>query len=324
MEDLAFEMIPYSPEELIEIARKELAWCDAEMLRASRDLGYGDDWRKALEHVKTLHVEPGKQPDLIRDLAHEAVDFIDQHDLITVPALAREDWWMEMMSPENQLINPFFTGGTLINVSFPTAGMTHEQKLMSMRGNNIHFARSTVFHELIPGHHLQFFMGQRYRTYRHPFSTAFWHEGNAFYWELLFWDLNFPKSPENRIGMLFWRMHRCARVIFSLSFHLGRMIPQECIDFLVNRIGHERDNASAEVRRSFDTDYGPLYQCAYFLGAFQFWALHKELVDSGRMTNRAFHDAILKENSIPVEMIRADLTGQKLSRDFKSSWRFYQ
>ena len=324
LEDLAFEMIPYTPEELIEIARKELAWCDAEMLRASRELGYGDDWRKALEHVKALHVEPGKQPDLIRDLAHEAVDFIDQHDLVTVPALAREDWWMEMMSPENQLINPFFTGGTLINVSFPTAGMTHEQKLMSMRGNNIHFARSTVFHELIPGHHLQFFMSQRYRTYRQPFSTAFWHEGNAFYWELLFWDLNFPNSPENRIGMLFWRMHRCARVIFSLSFHLGLMTPQECIDFLVNRIGHERDNASAEVRRSFDTDYGPLYQCAYFLGAFQFRALHKELVDSGRITDREFHDAILKENSIPVEMIRADLTGQKLSRDFKSSWRFYQ
>jgi hypothetical protein len=31
----------------------------------------------------------------------------------------------------------------------------------------------------------------------------------------------------------------------------------------------------------------------------------------------------LKENRIPVEMIRADLTHQKLARDFKSSWRFY-
>ena len=32
------------------------------------------DWKAALEHVKTLHVEPGKQPALIRDLAFEAVD----------------------------------------------------------------------------------------------------------------------------------------------------------------------------------------------------------------------------------------------------------
>jgi hypothetical protein len=59
------------------------------------------------------------------------------------------------------------------------------------------------------------------------------------------------------------------------------------------------------------------------LGALQFYALHKELVDSGRMSNRDFHDAILKENSIPVDLIRADLTGQPLMRDYKASWRFY-
>ena len=60
------------------------------------------------------------------------------------------------------------------------------------------------------------------------------------------------------------------------------------------------------------------------LGALQFYALHKELVDSGKMTNRDFHDAILKENRIPVEMIRADLTKQKLAPDFKTSWRFWE
>ena len=100
------------------------------------------------------------------------------------------------------------------------------------------------------------------------------------------------------------------------------MTPQECIDFLVNRVGHERDNATAEVRRSFDGSYGPLYQIAYLLGGRQFYALHHELVDSGKMTNREFHDAILRENRIPVEMVRAMLTNQKLTRDFKTNWRF--
>jgi uncharacterized protein (DUF885 family) len=123
--------------------------------------------------------------------------------------------------------------------------------------------------------------------------------------------------------MLFWRMHRCARIIFSLSFHLEKMTPQECINLLVNRVGHEPENATAEVRRSFAGSYGPLYQAAYLLGGLELYALHKELVDSGKMTNRAFHDAILKENRIPIEMVRALMTKQKLSRDFKSSWRFY-
>jgi uncharacterized protein (DUF885 family) len=228
-----------------------------------------------------------------------------------------------MMTPQRQLVNPFFTGGETISVSYPTNTMSHEQKLMSMRGNNIHFARATVFHELIPGHHLQGFMTARYRPYRGLFSTPFWGEGWALYWELLLWDMNFPKTPENRIGMLFWRMHRCARIIFSLSFHLEKMTAQECIDLLVKRVGHEPENATAEVRRSFNGSYPPLYQAAYLLGGLQFYALHKELVDSGKMTNRAFHDMILKENRIPVEMVRALLTNQPLARDYVSNWRFY-
>ena len=323
MSELAYEMIPYTPEELVAIANKEYAWCEAEMKRASRELGYGDDWLKAVEYVKTLYVQPGKQPDLIRELALEAIKFVDDHDLVTVPQLARDTWRMEMMSPERQLVSPFFLGGETIQVSYPTNTMGHEAKMMSMRGNNIHFSRATVFHELIPGHHLQGFMANRYRTYRQPFGTPFWTEGGALYWEMLLWDMNFPKSPENRIGMLFWRMHRSARIIFSLSFHLEKMTPQECIDLLVKKVGHEVDNATAEVRRSFGGAYGPLYQCAYLLGGLQVRALRRELVDSGKMTNRAFHDAILKENRIPNEMVRASLTKQKLTRDFVSTWKFY-
>ncbi len=322
LNELHSAMVPYTPEELIAIARRELAWCESEMIKASRDLGYGDDWHKAMEHVKQLHVPPGNQPGLIRDLALEGIAFLEQHDLVTIPAVARDTWRMEMMSPERQLVSPFFLGGETILVSYPTSTMTHEQKMMSMRGNNIHFSRSTVFHELIPGHHLQGFMTQRYKPYRGVFATPFWTEGEAFYWEMLFWDLQFPKSPENRIGMLFWRMHRCARVIFSLGFHLGQMTPEECVKLLVERVGHELDNATAEVRRSFDGSYGPIYQCAYFVGARQFYALHKELVGTGKMTDRAFHDAILKEGRIPVEMVRAILLRQPPPQEFKPAWRF--
>ena len=321
---LAAEFIPYAPEELIANARKELAWCQSEMVRNARQLGYGDDWRKALEHVKNDYVQPGEQPALVRDLEYQAIDFLKQHDLITIPEPALNMWRMEMMSPERQRINPFFTGGEHLTVSYPTDAMTEEQKLMSMRGNNIHYSRATVFHEMIPGHYLQGYMTQRYRPWRMAFNTPFWEEGWAFYWELLLWDQGFPRSPEDRIGMLFWRMHRAARVIFSLEFHLGRMSAAEAVNFLVNEVGHERENAAAEVRRSFETDeYGPLYQCAYELGALQFRALHAELVDSGKMTNRQFHDAVLHLGIMPVEMVRASLLQEKLPRDFTSRWKFF-
>ncbi len=320
--DFESAMVPYTPEELIALAEAEFAWCDREMLRASRDMGFGDDWKKALEKVKTLHVAPGEQPGMIRDLALEAIAFVEGNALVTIPPLAKDSWRMEMMSPERQLVNPFFTGGEVISVSFPTSGMTHEQKLMSMRGNNRHFSRATVHHELIPGHHLQSFMMDRYRPYRQVFQTPFWMEGWALYWEMVLWDKGFPKSAEDRVGFLFWRMHRCARIVFSLGFHLGKKTPEQCIDYLVDRVGHERENAAAEVRRSFNGSYGPLYQCAYMLGAMQLRALRKELVDPGKMTERAFHDAILRENAIPIEAVRAILIKEKLPRDFATKWKF--
>ena len=123
--------------------------------------------------------------------------------------------------------------------------------------------------------------------------------------------------------MLFWRMHRAARIIFSLSFHLERMSPAEAVDFLVERVGHERANAEAEVRRSFQGNYAPLYQVAYMIGGMQLRALLDELVGSGRMTEAEFHDAVLQGGVMPVAMVRARLDDEvTLRRDYRPEWRF--
>ena len=320
--DIVNEMIAYTPEELIAIGERELAWGHERLREAAEGMRYGDDWRAALEHVKSLHMEPGRQPDLVVELAREAEEFLIERDLVTVPELAREIWRMEMLSPERQRIAPFFLGGEVVRVAFPTDEMEHEFKVMSLRSNNEHFSRAVVHHELIPGHHLQGFMTQRYSTHRSLFSTPFWGEGWALYWELLLWDLDFPRGPEDRIGMLVWRNHRAARIIFSLQFHLGNWTPEECIEFLVEQVGFERSAAEAEVGRSFRGNYTPLYQAGYLLGGMQLRELHRELVESGRMSNRDFHDHILKSGRMPIEMVRASVRGDLLPRDFGAEWRF--
>lgn len=54
---------------------------------------------------------------------------------------------------------------------------------MSLHGNNPHFARAVLHHELIAGRSLQQFMNDRHKSYRH-FHTPFWTEGWALYWEM--------------------------------------------------------------------------------------------------------------------------------------------
>jgi len=322
LEDLQSEMIAYTPEELIAIAEREFTWVDAEMKRAARDMGFGDDWKAALEKIKGDNVEPGAQPALIRELALESTRFVQEHQLVTIPPLAADSWQMRMLSPEAQKVNPFFLGGDDILISYPTDAMSQEEKVQSMRANNRHFARAVVFHELLPGHHLQSYWETRSNPHRRLFSTPFWIEGWALWWEMHMWDLKFTSTPEDRLGALFWRAHRCARIIFSLKFHLGEWTPQQCIDYLVDRVGHERASATGEVRRSFNGSYSPLYQAGYMLGAMQLRALYAQLVPAGKMSERDFHDAILRGGPMPIEMVRALLTGQKLPSNFKPTWRF--
>ncbi|KAJ4330342.1 hypothetical protein N0V87_010068 [Didymella glomerata] len=333
LQELEAEWVAYTPEELVQIAEEEFKWCEDEMEKASKALGF-DRPQEALEHVKNTFVEPGEQVHVVRDLADEAIAYVERHDLITVPAVAKNYWKTTMMTPARQKVNPFFLGGEEIIVSYPTDSMSHEDKLMSMRGNNPAFSRSTVHHELIPGHHLQFYYMDRYLPHRSVFQTPFWIEGWSVYWELLLWQRGFPSEigqewatneAANCIGMLFWRMHRCARIMFSIKFHLGQMTPQECIDLLVTRVGHERATAEGEVRRSFTGDYSPLYQAGYLLGAFQFQRLRRELVEDPegpRWKEKSFHDAVMRENNVPIEILRALFRGEKLSVDMKAQWKF--
>jgi uncharacterized protein (DUF885 family) len=58
------------------------------------------------------------------------------------------------------------------------------------------------------------------------------------------------------------------------------------------------------------------------LGGMQFRSLYSELVESGQMTAREFHDTVMRGGRMPVEMVRARLTGEPLTRDYTAQWRF--
>ncbi len=319
---IAGEMIPYGAKELLEIAEREFAWCEGEMNKAAAALGCADG-RAALAKVKAAHAGPGGQVELAAAEAGEAIRFLKERELVTVPRLAEETWRLGMLGVEQQKSMPYAVySDPRMLVAFAHEAMPHEDKLMSMRGNNEAFLHIVTPHELIPGHHLQGYMARRYAPHRQLFRTPFLVEGWALHWEMLLWDLGYVGTPEQKVGALFWRMHRCARILVSLRFHQGELSPEGMVDFLVDRVGHERSGARAEVRRYIGGAYSPLYQAAYMVGGLQLRSLYRDLTGAGGMSPRAFHDAVLQQNAIPIEMIRAVLTKETLPRDWKPSWRF--
>ena len=44
---------------------------------------------------------------------------------------------------------------------------------------------------------------------------------------------------------------------------------------------------------------------------------------SGKMTNRCVSRLVYREGNMPVEMVRLALNGQKVRREYRTSWKFY-
>ena len=89
---------------------------------------------------------------------------------------------------------------------------------------------TTVYHEGVPGHHLQ--IGQavynraKLNTWRRQLAGTSGHaEGWALYAERLMEQLGYLDDPANRLGMLDGQRMRAARVVLDIGVHLGKQRP---------------------------------------------------------------------------------------------------
>ncbi len=150
------QWLPYTADELIAIGEHEFAWCEQEMKKAANEMKLGDDWKAALARVKADYVPAGQQDELVAGIARQATDFVRRRDLVTVPRLCEESWGLTMISPETLKTIPYAAyNGRQMMVAYANGELKQDDKLMVMRGNNRHFTRLVIPHELIPGHHLQ-------------------------------------------------------------------------------------------------------------------------------------------------------------------------
>ncbi|HEV7957660.1 MAG TPA: DUF885 domain-containing protein [Marisediminicola sp.] len=86
---------------------------------------------------------------------------------------------------------------------------------------------TTVYHEGVPGHHLQ--LGQavvnrgKLNTWRRQLAGTSGHaEGWALYAERLMQELGYLDDPGDRLGMLDGQRMRAARVVLDIGVHLGK------------------------------------------------------------------------------------------------------
>jgi len=168
-----------------------------------------------------------------------------------------------------------------------------------------------VLHEAVPGHHLQIALAQelpnRPNFRRHGGYDAF-GEGWALYAETLGYEMGFYTDPYSRFGALNYQMWRAVRLVVDTGIHAFGWSRQQAIDYFKANSAKAEREIVVEVDRYIVM---PGQALAYKIGQRKLLELRERAARElgARFDLRAFHDAILAEGSLPLDVLEARIDG---------------
>lgn len=189
---------------------------------------------------------------------------------------------------------------------------------------------STVYHEGVPGHHLQIAIATALQGTMNSWRTnMLWvsghGEGWALYAERLMEELGYLKDPGDRMGMLNAQRMRAARVVFDIGVHCEMPIPDEWAEQLgvepgtiwTSELGYEflklnLDESEGQQRFEFLRYLGwPGQAPSYKIGERLWLELRDQALRRGD-DMRAFHTRALLLGSVGLDTLRRALTDEMM------------
>lgn len=180
---------------------------------------------------------------------------------------------------------------------------------------------TTVYHEGVPGHHLQVAQAVYNRDdlndWRRQASWSSGHgEGWALYAEKLMADLGFLDDPGDRLGMLDAQRMRAARVVLDLGVHLSK--PKldgtgvwdfdYALDFMLANVNMPKEFVEFEVNRYFGW---PGQAPSYKVGQRIWEEIRDEVAkrEGKDFDIKAFHKKALNLGGLGLDSLRNALLG---------------
>jgi uncharacterized protein (DUF885 family) len=295
-----------TPQQIHDIGLREVARIRGEMERIAREAGYTS--REAF--IQELRSNPRYYPTTAEQLIQASAAFNKEVDgwlprlfgrlprltftIRTIPAETAEGTttaYYSQGSPESGIAGTYY-----VNVSRLDQRPLWEIPALSL-------------HESVPGHHLQIALQQEMEIapFRRNFTsyTAF-TEGWALYAESLGEEMGVYNTPERRMGELSYQMWRACRLVVDTGIHAFGWDKARAIAYMRDNTALTDTNIEAEVNRYISW---PGQALGYMIGRLKILELrHRaEQALGARFDERRFHDAVLRNGSIPLDVLESQI-----------------
>lgn len=166
-------------------------------------------------------------------------------------------------------------------------------------------AEDLYLHEAIPGHHFQLALQQELTDlpmFRRFGSEIAFSEGWGLYAESLGRDLGLYEDPYSYFGYLQNELWRAIRLVVDTGLHSQGWTREQVIDYMLANSAESRTQATAEAERYMAI---PGQALAYKMGELKIQQVRRkaEAALGDRFDVRAFHAEVLKDGSVPLDVL---------------------
>ncbi|SNT72024.1 DUF885 domain-containing protein [Amphiplicatus metriothermophilus] len=292
-------------EEIHQIGLKEVARIRKEMEAAIAESGFEGSFEEFQEFLRTDEQFYADAPEALLKEAAWIAKTIDGRLPGFFGKLPRQPYSVEPVPAE---IAPNYTTGRYVSAPADAPrGGAYWVNTYALDKRPLYELPALTLHEAVPGHHLQNALALEIENapeFRKQFYPHAFGEGWGLYSEKLGVEMGIYQTPYDHFGRLSYEMWRACRLVIDTGVHAKGWSRRQAIDYLAANTALSLHNVQTEVDRYIAW---PGQALAYKMGELTIWELRRkaeaELGD--RFDIRAFHDAVLTEGGLPLDLLAA-------------------